>query len=61
MSDGRRTHSEYLQRYATSYTGGDIESAKEHAIVRACHEEFDRRDSALGVNKSIVQTAVYGN
>ena len=61
MSDGRRTHSEYLQRYATSYTGGNIEAAKEHAVVRACHEGFDRRDSALGVNAGTIQTAVYGN
>lgn len=61
MSGGRRTHSEYLQRYATSHTGGNIEAAKEHAIVRACHQEFDKRDSALGVNKNTVQTAVYGN
>lgn len=39
MSDRERTPEEYLERYARSYCNGDIEAAKEHAIVKAVIEE----------------------
>ena len=39
MSDQVRTVEEYLERYARSYCNGDIEVAKEHAIVKAVIEE----------------------
>ena len=39
MSDPTRTVEEYIQRYARDYCGGDVEAAKEHAIVQAVIEE----------------------
>lgn len=34
MSDPTRTPEEYIQRYARDYCGGDVEAAKEHAMVK---------------------------
>ena len=39
MSDPTRTVEEYIRRYANDYCGGDVETAKEHAIVKAVIEE----------------------
>ena len=39
MSDRERTPEEYLSCYAHDYCDGDIEAAKEHAIVKAGIEE----------------------
>ena len=39
MSDTVRTPEEYIERYAHDYCNGDIEAAKEHAIVQAVIEE----------------------
>lgn len=39
MSDPYRTPEEYIERYANDYCNGDIEAAKEHAIVKAVIEE----------------------
>ena len=39
MSDTVRTPEEYIERYAHDYCNGDIEVAKEHAIVKAVIEE----------------------
>lgn len=37
MSRLYRTKGEYIQRYAEQYCNGDVEEAKEHAIVKeAC-------------------------
>ena len=60
MSDGRRTKAEYVQRYARSYTGGNLEAAEDHAIVIACCEEFDKRDNRA-IGSTVVQSAVYGS
>ena len=39
MSDPTRTAEEYIRRYANDYCSGDVETAKEHAIVKAVVEE----------------------
>ena len=39
MSDTVRTVEEYIQRHARQYCNGDVEAAKEHAIVKALVEE----------------------
>ena len=39
MSDRERTPEEYVKRYARDYCNGNIEEAKEHAIVKAVLEE----------------------
>lgn len=39
MSDPTRTPEEYIERYARDYCNGDIEVAKQHAIVKAVVEE----------------------
>lgn len=38
-----------------------MEAAKEHAIVKACNEEFDKRDKILSITSTIIQSSVYGN
>lgn len=59
MSDGRRTKSEYIQKYAACYTRGNVEDAKDHAIVIACCEEFDKRNNKVSCSTA-VHSAVYG-
>ena len=34
MSDGKRTRSEYIERYAISYCKGDVAAAATHAMVQ---------------------------
>lgn len=34
MSDTKRTSEEYVKHYANDYCGGDMQKAKEHAMVR---------------------------
>ena len=43
MSDRERTPEEYIERHAHDYCNGDIEAAKEHAIVKAVVEEKQRK------------------
>ena len=43
MSDPYRTPEEYIERYARDYCGGDIEAAKEHAIVKDVIEEKQQK------------------
>lgn len=43
MSDQNRTIEEYIQRYAKDYCNGDIEAAREHAIVKAVVEEKQKK------------------
>lgn len=45
MSDPTRSIEEYINRYARDYCNGDIEAAKQHAIVKAVIEEKQRRDA----------------
>lgn len=45
MSDRNRTPEEYIQRYANDYCNGDIEAAKEHAIVKEVIKEKKRRST----------------
>lgn len=45
MSDPYRTEEEYIQRYANDYCNGDIETAKEHAIVKEVIKEKKRRST----------------
>lgn len=42
MCGNRRTKEEYIQRYATCYTDGDTERAKDHAIVKACVNQIEK-------------------
>lgn len=42
MSEENRTVEEYLERYASQYTGGDVEEAKSHAIVKAVCEALEQ-------------------
>ena len=39
MSDRNRTSEEYIQRHADQYHNGDVERAKQDAIVKAVLEE----------------------
>ena len=45
MSDQVRTAEEYIQRHADTYHNGDIEAAKEHAIVKEVIKEKKRRST----------------
>ena len=43
MSDQIRTPEEYIQRYARDYCGGDVEAAKEHALVKEVIREKESK------------------
>ena len=43
MSDRERTPEEYIERHARNYCNGDIEAAKEHAIVKAVVAEKQKK------------------
>lgn len=42
MSDPTRTPEEYIQRHADQYHNGDVERAKQDAIVKAVLEEKEK-------------------
>jgi hypothetical protein len=41
MSEQKRTKEEYLEAYANTYCDGDIEKAKEHAMVKEVLESLE--------------------
>ena len=41
MSDNNRTKEEYLERFARDYCDGDIEKAKENAIVKEVLDKLE--------------------
>ena len=43
MSDRERTPEEYIERHARNCCNGDIEAAKEHAIVKAVVAEKQKK------------------
>lgn len=42
MSDRNRTQEEYIQRHADQYHNGDIEEARQHAIVKEAAKDLEK-------------------